>query len=70
MALSYLEYLFEVVTAGGEDDFVSSDTLLLTDQGYVHELGLILQFADAVDNVGLVVGPLDAEFRAGHLELI
>ena len=49
---------------------MSSDTFLLTDQGDVHELGLILKFAHAVDNVGLVVGPLDAELRAGHLALI
>ena len=47
---------------------MSLDGLLLTDQAYVNKLGLVLQFADTVDNVGLVVGPFDTELRAGHLD--
>ena len=46
---------------------MSLDGLLLTDQAHVNKLGLVLQFADTIDNVGLVVGPLDAELRARHL---
>ena len=62
--------MLEVVTAGGEDDFVSLDALLLADQSHVHKLGLVLEFPHTIDNVGLVVGPLDAELGAGHLEEI
>ena len=66
LAWSYLEDLFEIVTAGWQDYFVSPDTLFLTDQGHVYELIFVLQFADTVDDVGLVVGPLDTELGAGH----
>ena len=47
---------------------MSLDTFLLADQGHVDKLRLILEFAHTVDNVGLVVGPLDTELRAGHLD--
>ena len=45
---------------------MSPDTLVLTDQGHVNKLIFILQFADTLDDVGLVVGPLDAELGARH----
>ena len=65
---AYLKDLLEVLTAGREDNFVSLDTFLLADQGHVDKLRLILEFAHTVDNVGLVVGPLDTELSAGHFE--
>ena len=68
LAWSYLEDLFEIVTAGWQDYFVSPDTLFLTDQGHVNKIILVLQFAHTADNVGLVVGPLDAELGARHDE--
>ena len=58
--------MLEVVTARGEDDLVGGDPLVLADQGHVHELVLVAELAHAVDDVGLVVGPLDAELRARH----
>ena len=58
--------MLEVVTACGEDDLVGGDPLVLADQGHVHELVLVAELAHAVDDVGLVVGPLDAELRARH----
>ena len=45
---------------------MSPDTLVLTDQGHVNKLVFILQFADTLDDVGLIVGPLDTELCAGH----
>ena len=66
LAWSYLEDLFEIVTACWQDYFVSPDTLFFTDQGHVNKLVFILQFAHTVDDVGLVVGPLDTELGAGH----
>ena len=45
---------------------MSHDVLILAHQGHVHELVLVPQLAHAVEDVGLVVGPLDAELSAGH----
>lgn len=45
---------------------MSPDTLLFTDQGHINKLIFILQFAHTVDDVRLVVSPLDTEFGAGH----
>ena len=45
---------------------MGGDPLVLADQGHVHELVLVAELAHAVDDVGLVVGPLDAELRARH----
>ena len=66
LAWSYLEDLFEIVTAGWQDNFVSPDTLVFTDEAHVHKFIFILQFAHTLDDVGLVVGPLDAELGARH----
>ena len=48
---------------------MSHDVLILAHQGHVHELVLVPQLAHAVEDVGLVVGPLDAELSAGHDDL-
>ena len=50
----------------GEDDLVSGDPLVVADKGHIHELVVIAQLAHAVDDVGLVVSPLDAELCARH----
>ena len=66
MGTGYLEHLLEVVAARGEDDLVGGDPLVVADEGHIHELVIIAQLAHTVDDVGLVVGPLDAELRTRH----
>ena len=66
MGTGYLEHLLKVVAARGEDDLVGGDPLVVADEGHIHELVIIAQLAHTVDDVGLVVGPLDAELRARH----
>lgn len=66
MGTGYLEHLLEVVAACGEDDLVGGDPLIVADEGHIHELVIIAQLAHTVDDVGLVVGPLDAELRTRH----
>ena len=67
--VTHLEYLFEVVAAGREDHLVGGDVLVVADQGHVHKLILAPQLPNAVDYVGLVVGPLDAELCTRHPDL-
>ena len=66
MGTGYLEHLLEVVAARGEDDLVGGDPLVVADEGHIHELVIIAQLAHTVDDVGLVVGPLDAELCTRH----
>ena len=40
--VTYLEYMLEVVTAGWEDDFMSSDTLIITNQSDINKFIIIL----------------------------
>ena len=62
----YLENLFEVVAARRKDNFMCSYAFVVTNQGYIHKLIVLPQFSNAVDNICLVVGPLDAELSACH----
>ena len=64
--VTHLEDVFEVVGAGREDHLVGRDVLVVADQGHVHELILAPQLAHAAHDVGLVVGPLDAELCTRH----
>ena len=66
MQTVYLEHLLEVVAARGEDDFVGGDPLVVADEGHIHKLVVIAQLAHAVDDVCLVIGPLDAKLCARH----
>ena len=66
MQTVYLEHLLEVVAARGEDDLVGGDPLVVADEGHIHELVVIAQLAHAVDDVCLVIGPLDAKLCARH----
>ena len=45
---------------------MGGDPLVVADQGHVHKLVVVAQLAHAVDDVGLVVCPLDAELCARH----
>ena len=62
-----LENVFEVRTAGGEDDLVGRDlVLVLTDQGHVVELLLVPQGGEGLGDVGLEIVPLQTELL-GHV---
>ena len=62
-----LEDVLEVRTAGGEDDPVGGDlVLVVTDQGHVIEILLTPQSRESLGNIGLEIIPLQTELL-GHV---
>ena len=57
-----LEQLPEPVRAGGEDDLVGLDLVLVTGKRHVQEILLLSQILERVTHIGFEIIPPEAEF--------